>query len=186
MGSSRASTAAGAGQDRRWQTSRRRPGSPYRHHLRPEERHPLGDDPSRDGLRLWNDLLETFAGVARGRSLGRATQGLARQSGRGGSDRLLKGIGGLGERSRPPGGSSTGPNPTDRGKSGTKHHILVDRGGIPLAVLQSGANVHDSKMFEEVVDAVEPIKGPVRGRPRKRPEKIHADRPTTPKDAGAP
>lgn len=40
----------------------------------------------------------------------------------------------------------------------------------------SGANVHDSKMFEEVVDAIKPIKDPGRGRPRKRPEKLHADK----------
>jgi transposase len=70
----------------------------------------------------------------------------------------------------------TGPNPTDRGKAGTKHHILVDRNGVPLTALQSGTNLHDSKMFEEVVDAVEPIKGVGRGRPRKRLEKLHADK----------
>jgi transposase len=40
----------------------------------------------------------------------------------------------------------------------------------------SAANVHDSMVFEELIDAVEPIKGPGRGRPRKRPEKVHADK----------
>jgi transposase len=40
----------------------------------------------------------------------------------------------------------------------------------------SAANVHDSMVFEELIDAVEPIKGPARGRPRKRPEKLHADK----------
>lgn len=81
---------------------------------------------------------------------------------------------------------STGANPTDRGKSGTKHHILVDQRGTPLAALQSGANVHDSKMFEEVVDAVKPIKGAGRGRPRKRPEKVHADKAYDDKNAAEP
>ena len=71
---------------------------------------------------------------------------------------------------------NTGPNPTDRGKAGTKHHILVDRQGTPLAIVQSGANVHDSVMFECVVDAVHPIKGFGGGRPRKHPEKLHADK----------
>ena len=52
----------------------------------------------------------------------------------------------------------------------------MDRGGIPLTVLQSGANRHDSMMFEVVVDAVEPVKGRGRGRPKKRPEKLHADK----------
>jgi transposase len=42
----------------------------------------------------------------------------------------------------------------------------------------TAANVHDSKVLEEAVDAIEPIKRP-RGkpaRPRKRPEKLHADK----------
>ena len=42
----------------------------------------------------------------------------------------------------------------------------------------SAANVHDSKVVEEVVDNVSPIKGPRGrpGRPRKRPKKLHADK----------
>src|SRR5829696_8878040 len=32
------------------------------------------------------------------------------------------------------GGEQTGPNPVDRGKSGSKYHLMVDRNGIPLAV----------------------------------------------------
>jgi IS5 family transposase len=43
-------------------------------------------------------------------------------------------------------------------------------------VVLTAANVHDSKVFEELVDAVKPIKRPGRGRPRKRPEKLHADK----------
>jgi IS5 family transposase len=46
---------------------------------------------------------------------------------------------------------------------------------VPLAVLQSPANVHDSRLLEAAVDAVRPIKRP-RGRPRKRPAKLHADK----------
>ena len=74
-----------------------------------------------------------------------------------------------------PGGEQTGPNPTDRGKSGSKRHLVVERRGIPLAVTQSGANAHDSTMLEATVDAIRPIKRP-RGRPRKRPAKLHADK----------
>ncbi len=42
----------------------------------------------------------------------------------------------------------------------------------------SAAHVHDSKVLEEVVDNVSPIKGPRGrpGRPRKRPKKLHADK----------
>jgi transposase len=43
-------------------------------------------------------------------------------------------------------------------------------------VTVTAANVHDSMVFEELIDAVEPIKHPGRGRPRKRPEKLHADK----------
>jgi transposase len=46
------------------------------------------------------------------------------------------------------GGEHTGPNPTDRGKAGSKYHFLVDRQGVPLAVQLTAANVHDSKLLE--------------------------------------
>jgi len=52
---------------------------------------------------------------------------------------------------------------------------VVDRKGIPLAIAQSAANVHDSKMLEETIDAIEPIRTP-HGRRRKRPTKLHADK----------
>ena len=63
----------------------------------------------------------------------------------------------------------------DRGRPGSKRHLLVDGNGTPLAAVLTGAQVHDSKIFEELVDGVEPVKGP-RERPRKRPEKLHADK----------
>ncbi len=52
---------------------------------------------------------------------------------------------------------------------------MADRTGIPLARLVTGANRHDSAVFEDLVDAIPPIKRP-RGRPRKRPDKLHADK----------
>jgi transposase len=73
------------------------------------------------------------------------------------------------------GGTATGPNPTDRGKPGTKRHFITDRRGIPLAFVLTGANTHDSVPFAEVLDAVPPLRGK-RGRPRRRPEKLHADK----------
>lgn len=45
----------------------------------------------------------------------------------------------------PLGGQCTGPNPTDRSKSGTKRHLLVDGRGVPLSVHLTGANRHDIK-----------------------------------------
>ena len=45
------------------------------------------------------------------------------------------------------GGELTGPNPTDRGKWGTKYHVVVASDGIPLAALPAAANVHDPMLF---------------------------------------
>lgn len=73
------------------------------------------------------------------------------------------------------GGPATGPNPCDRGRPGSKHHILTDGNGLPLAVDLTAANVSDQDMLEPMLDAVQPIQGP-RGRPRKRPKKLHADK----------
>ena len=82
------------------------------------------------------------------------------------------------ERAGSRGGEQTGKDPTNRGKLGTKRHIVVDRQGLPLAVTISGSNVHDSRMLEETVDAIPPLRlpGKRRGRPRKRPVKLHADK----------
>ena len=78
-----------------------------------------------------------------------------------------------------PRGRKTGPNPTDRAKQGSKRHAVVERRGVPLAVIQTAANVHDSKALEEAIEAVSPIRKP-RGHPRKRPKKkLHADKGTT-------
>jgi hypothetical protein len=35
---------------------------------------------------------------------------------------------------------------------------VVDAQGIPLAVLLSAANTHDSMLFEALLEAIEPIK----------------------------
>ncbi len=58
------------------------------------------------------------------------------------------------------------------------YHLLVDRGGIPLAACLSAANTHDSLLLEPMVDAVPAVKGPRGrpGRPRRRPTKLHCDK----------
>jgi len=48
----------------------------------------------------------------------------------------------------------TGPNPTDRGKLGTKRHILTDQKGIPLSASITGANTHDMKAAIDTLDSV--------------------------------
>jgi IS5 family transposase len=131
--------------------------------------------PPRDGLRQRDDLLAPPARLAGGGRLGRTAPGdpapLAgrRQTG------LVARCAGLSERAGQKGGEATGPNPTDRGKPGSKRHVVVDRTGVPLAVTLTAANVHDSKQLEATLDAIRPVRGK-RGRPRQRPTKLHADK----------
>jgi transposase len=46
-----------------------------------------------------------------------------------------------------------GRNPTDRGRNGSKLHLLVDQNGLPAAVVVVGANVHDSRLVTPTVQA---------------------------------
>jgi transposase len=48
------------------------------------------------------------------------------------------------------GGDLTGPNPTDRGKRGTKYHVAVDGDGVPVACAATAANVNDTLVFERL------------------------------------
>jgi transposase len=73
------------------------------------------------------------------------------------------------------GGEKTGPNPTDRRKPGTKHHVVTDAQGVPLATTITGSNTPDVNELLPVVDAVPEVAGKV-GHPRQRPEELYADR----------
>lgn len=67
----------------------------------------------------------------------------------------------------------TGPNPTDRGKNGSKHHLMVDRTGIPLACRVSAANAHDVTVLLATVVAC-PLSG--YGGAGRIPRELYADR----------
>jgi transposase len=69
----------------------------------------------------------------------------------------------------------TGPNPTDRGKAGSKHHLITDANGIPLAVTLTAANAHDVTQLEPLLDAIPPVRGKP-GRPRRKPDRVQGDR----------
>ncbi|WP_409351339.1 IS5 family transposase [Streptomyces decoyicus] len=70
--------------------------------------------------------------------------------------------------SGPSKGAHTGPPPVDRGRPGSKHHVIVDRHGTPLAVSLTGGNRHDVTQLMPLLDAIPRIRG-LRGRPRHRP-----------------
>jgi transposase len=69
----------------------------------------------------------------------------------------------------------TRPNPTDRGKSGSKIHLATDRNGVPLSLGISGANMHDSLGLQPLVRGIPPVRSR-RGPSRRRPAKLHADK----------
>jgi transposase len=68
-----------------------------------------------------------------------------------------------------------GANPVDRGKPGSKLHLVCDGGGLPLTAVVTAANVTDTTMFQAVVDDIPPGRTPS-GRRRTRPGKVHADK----------
>ncbi|MEV4342310.1 IS5 family transposase [Streptomyces sp. NPDC049590] len=72
-------------------------------------------------------------------------------------------------------GDHVGPSPVDRARPGSKHHLIVDRHGTPLAVTLTGGNRHDVTRLLPLLDAVPPIRG-LRGRPRRKPGHLYTDR----------
>jgi transposase len=72
-------------------------------------------------------------------------------------------------------GAATGPSPVDRGRPGSKHDLLTDGGGLPLAWALTAGNRHDVTQLLPLLDAVPAVRGRV-GRPRRRPARLVADR----------
>src|SRR5262249_43579757 len=118
------------------------PGSrgPHGHSVRAAERDSLADAAARDGLRLGDGLLPPVGPMAAGRRLETLARGAAHR---------LAAPGASGSRPRrrrqrlaprDARGKKTGPNPTDRRKAGSKHHVLTDADGIPLVATLTAAN----------------------------------------------
>jgi putative transposase len=47
-----------------------------------------------------------------------------------------------------------GPNPTDRGKNGSKRSLIVEADGGPLGIVVGPANVHDAKLLEATIESI--------------------------------
>ena len=54
----------------------------------------------------------------------------------------------------PLGGEKTGPNPTDRGKSGVKRSLLTEGHGVPIGLTIEGANRHDRKLLRPTIESI--------------------------------
>ena len=66
-----------------------------------------------------------------------------------------------------------GANPVDRGKPGSKLHLVCDGGGLLLAAVVTAANVNDTTMFQAVVADIPPVRTPGAAHPT---GKVHADK----------
>jgi transposase len=69
----------------------------------------------------------------------------------------------------------TGPSPVDRARAGSKHHLITDSAGVPLAISLTGGNRNDVTQLLPLIDGIGPVRGRV-GRPRRRSDRLLADR----------
>jgi transposase len=74
----------------------------------------------------------------------------------------------------PEGGEDTGPDPTDRGKSGSKHHVMTGARGVPLSATVTAANVNEVTQVFQVLTAMPPVGGKP-GPRRQKPERMLGD-----------
>ena len=113
--------------------------------------------------------------MAPGRRLAPPARATARRVALRGQARLVQGgdrrLARAGTQGRP----KTGPSPVDRARTGSKHHVITDGAGIPLAVTLTGGNRHDVTQLLPLIEAIPPVRGR-RGRPRRRPDSLYADR----------
>jgi transposase len=75
----------------------------------------------------------------------------------------------------PEGGEDTGPNPTERSKSGSKHHVMTDAQGIPLSATVTAANVNEVTQALRVLVNMPPVGGKP-GPKREKPDRLQGDR----------
>jgi transposase len=75
----------------------------------------------------------------------------------------------------PEGGEDTGPNPTDRSKLGSKHHVMTDAQGVPLSAKTTAANVNEVTQLLPVLVDMPPVGGKP-GPKRQRPDRLQGDR----------
>jgi transposase len=69
----------------------------------------------------------------------------------------------------------TGPSPVDRARTGSKHHLITDATGVPLAISLTGGQRNDVTQLLPLIDGIGPVRGKP-GRPRQRAERLLADR----------
>lgn len=137
--------------------------------------HSLGDVAPGDGVRLGNDVLAAAQILATSWSVEPITPGIALGVARGRTAGFLTSDSRQLLHTRRGCGKKSGPNPTDRRRPGSKHHLLTDAQGVPLSLILTEANRHDVTQLLPLVRAIPPVAG-LRGAPKRKPELIQADR----------
>jgi transposase len=72
------------------------------------------------------------------------------------------------------GGEATGKSPVDRAKPGSKHHVITDASGVPLASSVTAANRNDISELAPLFNKLPAVAGKV-GRPRRKPDALQGD-----------
>ena len=169
-----ATTEAAPGEESRAQAAGES-GDPDGHPVCAANGHSMGNAAAGNGLWLGHELLAPIAGVAGRRCLGSPARSAACPTARRRLHRLVPRHRRFFVHSRRGGGPKTGPNPTDRARPGSKHHLVTDAQGIPLALILTGANRNDVTQLLPLIEAIPPIRGK-RGRPLSKPRIVQADR----------
>jgi hypothetical protein len=118
----------------------------------------VGEPPEGTGLRLGHDLLATLAGLERARRLARLHEALLAELNAASRLDWSRCV----VASRP-------------GHVGSKHHLITDVHGTPLAVLLTGGSRNHVTQLMPLLDAIPSVRGGV-GRPRRKPDSLFAER----------
>ncbi|ACR31222.1 Transposase [Burkholderia glumae BGR1] len=170
-----AATCEASSEERSWSPARVRPCGSQRHPVRVQNGNSLEPLADSSGLWLGRHMLAAIERLGKGWCMGTTARVASRQVACGRPNRSVIPRARFVVRARRWGGRKTGPNPTDRARPGSKHHVLVDANGVPLVAILTGANTNDVTQLLPLVDAIPPIRG-VRGRPLQKPGVVYADR----------
>ena len=177
LASGRAAAAQGKAQPTRASgTQAYRPSAgAYGYLVRATHRDSVGGLATGNGLRLRCELLATLGGMATRGSMDAATPSAAHPPAGGRQNRVVAHDNRQIVRARHAWGKKTGHNPTDRRKAGSKHHLITDARGIPLATILASTNAHDVTQLLPLVSAIPALRGRC-GQPRRRPGRVQGDR----------
>lgn len=140
-----------------------------------QDGHRLGGLADRSLRLLVQDVPSTNFRVIEHRSVAANPGGVPDQATWCRPTRLVTGAGRFEFSEGPAGRRKCGPNPTDRGRSGSKHCLLTDASGIPLVVQLLAANQHDVNTCLPLVIDMPAVAGKP-GRPKQKPKALVADK----------